>query len=539
MQLKSLLIPCGLLFSTGLFAQNEAPVVSNVSAVKTLIGYTITYDLADAENDNCEVFVRASKDGGKSFIITAASTTGQVGTGITPGTGKTITWNTNPLQEPILGGEMIFKVIADDHVVPTVEEIVAQIDPFKIQDNFNGVYGNNSPANPEHYKQSREFIRDYYEDLGLQTELDTFFSNVPDTLIPVREGINVIATIPGMDKTDSTVIMSGHYDTVEETPGADDNNMSVAVCMEAARVLKGYTFRNNLRFAQWDLEEIGLLGAYYYALSAKSLDTKAVINFDGISIYKEEPNSQSVPTGFDILFPAGYAKAEADSFRGNFITMVTDFKSSSLGTRAVELAPTVTPDLKFIDLSCPDPNCLVATDLRRSDHAPFWDRAVPAIFFTATTEFRTSCYHQPCDTVANLGFSTNVIKLAASLMADKAGIMHAGYGFSAPVSVGINTVEAKKNSVSHPFPNPVDHSCFFELNLLDRADVTISITDLTGRKIDEVKANMNAGNQTLAWTPSRSLPHGNYVASVSINGAFLQSFQLTVNIDPDRLNHNH
>lgn len=534
------MIAAGLLTGNALLAQNQLPVLSGVSVLKTLTGYTINFDLADAENEACEVFVRASVDGGKTFTVKPLAATGDVGAGITPGAGKSISWTSMPINPPFVQGEIRFRIMADDGYRPSLQEIASKIDPARIQQNFMGVYGNNSPANPEHYKQSREFIRDYYQNLGLQTELDTFFSNVPDTILPVREGINVYATIQGMDQGDSTVIMSGHYDTVEETPGADDNNMSVAVCMEAARVLKDYTFRNSLKFAQWDLEEIGLLGAYYYALSTKSLGTKAVINFDGISIYKEEPGSQSVPTGFDLLFPAGYAKAEADSFRGNFITLITDFKSSGLNTRAVELAPEVSPELKYIDLSCPDPNCLVATDLRRSDHAPFWDRGVPAIFLTATTEFRSSCYHQPCDTVADLGFSSKVIQLAASLMADKAGIIHAGSVESEAVGTGIKSVSASSvGTVSIPFPNPIDHSCFFELSLNKAALVEVQVVDLNGRAIDKVSAKLDAGNQTLAWTPSRSLAKGTYVAQVSINGTPVNSFQLSVDIDPGKLNHQH
>lgn len=535
---NSLLLTSSLFLSTLLSAQNEAPVVSNVIAAKTVSGYTINYSLFDVENDASEVFIRASLDGGKSYTTKATSTSGDVGPGISTGSGKSITWVSNPLLETP-GQTIIFKVIADDGINPTVQEIVDQFDFNLIYQNFLGIYGNNSPANPAHYQQSREYIRDYYVNQGLQTELDTFFSNIPDTILPAREGINVYATIQGMDQSDSTILMTGHYDTVEDTPGADDNNMSVAMCMEAARVLKGYTFRNNLKFAQWDLEEIGLLGAYYYAMSAKSADTKAVINFDGVSIYKEEANSQMVPTGFDVLFPAAYEKAEADSFRGNFITLITDAKSSNLGTRAVELAPQVTPTLKFIDISCPDPSCLIATDLRRSDHAPFWDRAVPAIFLTATTEFRSSCYHQPCDTVINLDFSTKVIQLASALMADKAGIMHAGFSLSQPLGTGVKEINLKSNVVQQPFPNPVDHSCFFNFTLTDKSEISLNIVDLSGRKIDEVKATLAAGEQTLAWTPSRTLAHGNYVAQVLINGQLYKSFQLTVNIDPDRLNHGH
>jgi hypothetical protein len=536
---KILLSALGLAAVHTALAQNSLPVVQNVTAVKTLTGYTITYDLSDEENESCEVFLRASLDGGRTYNLRPVVVTGDVGQVVNPGTGKTINWQLGLEQLTDTAGEIRFRVVADDGYRPTLQEMSARIDSARIMDNFMKVYGNNSPADSAHYEQSRNNIRDHYESLGLLTELDTFFTELPDTILPVREGINVYGTIQGLDRGDSTILMTGHYDTVESTPGADDNNMSVAVCMEAARVLKDYTFRYNLKFANWDLEEIGLLGAYYYAFSDKSLGTGAVINFDGISVYKEEPGSQMVPTGFDLLFPAAYAKAEADSFRGNFITLITDAKSTALGTRAVELAPEVSPALKYIDLSCPDPSCLIATDLRRSDHAPFWDRGVPSIFLTATTEFRSSCYHQPCDTVASLAFSHKVIRLAAALMADKGGVMHAGKGESQALNTGIgktgNEVAVK---LRQPYPNPVEQSCFFEISLPVASEVRIEITDLQGRKVDQViSRKMPAGDHTIAWVPDKGIADGNYIAHVFVGDGFRKACQLSVALDPERLHH--
>ncbi len=531
-----------LLCTTVAFSQsNTKPVVYNVQGEKTATGFRVTYGLYDEENEPCHVYLRASLDGGETFDIIPIITTGDVRAGVTNGTDKTIEWQLALTSLPGVTDNIVFKVIADDGHEIDIKEIAGKFSQQRILDNFKQVYGNNSPADPAHYEQSRNKIFSHYNEIdGVTATLDTFFTNVPDTIFPVREGINVYGTIQGLARPDSTVLMTGHYDTVEDTPGADDNAMSVAVCMEAATILKDYEFRSNIRFANWDLEEIGLLGAYYYALSPQSIGTKSVINFDGITSYSEEPNSQSVPTGFNILFPEAYAKAEADEFRGNFIAMITDIKSVQLNNQAVELAPVVAPTLKYVELTCPDPNCLVATDLRRSDHSPFWDRAIPAIFFTSSTEFRTDCYHQPCDTAINLEYSTRVIQLAASLVAKQAGIMHAGSDVSEPLVLSIEKAEELSVELSTPYPNPVKHSLFFDIKSSKPTTFTGQVFDLNGKLVDTLeKRNIPSGKHTVAWVPSRSLPTGIYTVSVVIDGT-PQTHRVMVDIDQNQMHtHSH
>ena len=44
-------------------------------------------------------------------------------------------------------------------------------------------------------------------------------------------------------------------------------------------------------------------------------------------------------------------------------------------------------------------------DLLRSDHAPFWRQAIPALFMTDTADFRYPYYHTEADTIDKLDFS--------------------------------------------------------------------------------------------------------------------------------------
>src|SRR5262245_30989011 len=53
-----------------------------------------------------------------------------------------------------------------------------------------------------------------------------------------RNVSNIVSELPGERKKDEIVILGAHYDTVETTPGADDNASAVAVLIETARLLR-------------------------------------------------------------------------------------------------------------------------------------------------------------------------------------------------------------------------------------------------------------------------------------------------------------
>lgn len=77
---------------------------------------------------------------------------------------------------------------------------------------------------------------------------------------------NTIAEIPGSDLKDEVVMLGGHMDSWHGGTGATDNAAGVAVCMEAARLIKaaGLQPRRTIRVALWSGEEQGLFGSRAY-----------------------------------------------------------------------------------------------------------------------------------------------------------------------------------------------------------------------------------------------------------------------------------
>ena len=97
---------------------NQAPFVSNVEVKQTDIDHVlIRYDVAEADGDKVKISLRVSDDGGKTFNVPATKLAGDVGPGISSGTGKEIVWTIDddiPLHK--LGENYVIGVVADDLV---------------------------------------------------------------------------------------------------------------------------------------------------------------------------------------------------------------------------------------------------------------------------------------------------------------------------------------------------------------------------------------------------------------------------------------
>lgn len=99
------------------------PEVTNITVAQRTDGSKIIdihYDLADANNDPCEISVAVSDDNGATFAITPTSTllSGDIGPDIMPGTGKHIVWQAGSEEEDYDGDQYIVKVTADDGTNP-------------------------------------------------------------------------------------------------------------------------------------------------------------------------------------------------------------------------------------------------------------------------------------------------------------------------------------------------------------------------------------------------------------------------------------
>lgn len=107
----------GSFVSSSAFAlDTDDAVVTNVSAVQNDAARTvaITYDLSDDTTTNLTVALDISEDNGISWTVTDSSVTGAIGTGVSTGTGKTITWDAGTDFDGQFQTDMLVRVRATD-----------------------------------------------------------------------------------------------------------------------------------------------------------------------------------------------------------------------------------------------------------------------------------------------------------------------------------------------------------------------------------------------------------------------------------------
>ncbi len=237
-------------------------------------------------------------------------------------------------------------------------------------------------------------------------------------------GINVLGFRMGTTAPNEVVLVGAHYDHIPDCMGADDNATGVAASLEVARILADAPTQRSLGIACWDQEELGLIGstAFVQIGLGEAQAVHTYFNYDMIGITRNEPNSQQVPLGLDAIFPEQYAKVQANEFRGDFITLIADELAATpseafVGHADARGLPHIEIVLSAV-LKLSDP----VSDLRRSDHAPFWYADIPAVFLTDTAELRHDNYH--CigteDTPDDLdfAFATKVVAASVGAVAD-------------------------------------------------------------------------------------------------------------------------
>jgi len=208
-------------------------------------------------------------------------------------------------------------------------------------------------------------------------------------------GVNVLGVREGTIEPQRRVLVGAHYDHIPGCPGADDNASGVAATLETARVLAQRDYPRTLVVACWDEEERGLIGAEAYVdrevAAGRTFDV--FFNFEMVGYYTDEPDTQRFPAGFELLFRESVAELEENDYRGDFIALIGDELASewigALDGYGDRIGMPAIP-IEVMTVLKDNPSL---SDLRRSDHAPFWLADIPAIMITDTSEFRYDAYH--------------------------------------------------------------------------------------------------------------------------------------------------
>ena len=202
---------------------------------------------------------------------------------------------------------------------------------------------------------------------------------------------NVIADSAG-GRSDRTVVVGAHLDSVLEGPGINDNGSGSAAILETALQMAELEIspRNAVRFAFWGAEESGLIGSNHYVASLTKSELKDIalyLNFDMIGstnyvrfVYDGDGSA------FGLKGPNGSGHIEE--------TFTDYFSSEGLASDPTEFSG-------------------------RSDYQAFINAGIPAGgLFTGAEGVKTAeqaavyggeagvaydpCYHQACDDISNI-----------------------------------------------------------------------------------------------------------------------------------------
>lgn len=207
-----------------------------------------------------------------------------------------------------------------------------------------------------------------------------------------QEHCNWQIEIAGKRPRLAPILVGAHYDTVPGSPGADDNSSGLAVLLVLAELLNLSQPRRSVHLVAFDLEEYGLVGSKTCASAWKAAGRSLylMLSLEMLGYFSDEERSQRYPLpALSRLYPD----------TGNFIALIgnasTIPKMMSL-KRQLKKSGAPCQWLPVINKG----NSLPAT--RRSDHAPFWDEAYPALLVTDTADLRNPHYHKPSDRIETL-----------------------------------------------------------------------------------------------------------------------------------------
>jgi len=221
---------------------------------------------------------------------------------------------------------------------------------------------------------------------------------------------NIVGTLTGTTCPEKTLIVGAHYDGVSASPAADDDASGVAAVLEVARVLSAQPLQASVDFAAFSFEEAGLVGSRQMAAAAELADREllGLINFDMIAYTCDEPGCQDYPEGIPPPRPTG-----------DFVAVIGNTASHSLLESFTSASASAVPDLIEFPLEVAG-NGETLLDVRRADHAPFWDHGYQALFVTDTADLRNPNYHLPTDELGtlNLQFAADTANAAAATVVE-------------------------------------------------------------------------------------------------------------------------
>jgi len=297
---------------------------------------------------------------------------------------------------------------------PFFHSLIESISESRILAHLQALEGVRDPeTTPKATQAALSYLQGQMEGFGLEVERQAV------DLPKAAPYPNLIARSKNKAPEQGLLVIGAHYDTVADSPGADDNASSLAILLELARLFAPMQGRLALEFVAFSLEESGFLGSKSYLKKARAQvrPIRGAIILECVGYTDVRPGAQRTPPGLPVALPD----------RGDFIGLLGNEAASPIKEAFESAARESVPDLPVISLLVPNAG-KAFPDTRRSDHVPFWDRGLPAVMLTDTAEFRNPHYHQRSDRIdtLDLAFITRVTRALCACVIDFAALQPRG-----------------------------------------------------------------------------------------------------------------
>ncbi len=229
----------------------------------------------------------------------------------------------------------------------------------------------------------------------LKSYLYTVFekTNLDVDLLPWKNkglsGENIEATLEGRNNNSGVFVICAHYDSVDISPGADDDGSGVSIVLMLADILSDYVFNSTIKFVLFSGEEQGLFGSQSYVekISEENINITGVLNLDGV----------------------GYASTLED---GSIIRHYANPESSWMQEISKNISKKY---VKYIGLEI-----LTFPHVTFSDHQSFVEKGYAASYFLENS--LNPFYHTSEDRSENMNFTylSKVCRLSMGLLVSMA-----------------------------------------------------------------------------------------------------------------------
>lgn len=269
------------------------------------------------------------------------------------------------LAQPLPGSQPRSELqIAPQHLRSHVETLSITFHPRNFQ-------------NPANLEKTAAYIRAHFQRAG---------GRVSDQLVETQRGrYRNITAVFGAGKGRKYVI-GAHYDSHDETPGADDNASGVAGLLELATLLGRHGSDREIELVAWTLEEPPFfageeMGSFIHAAALKKSGQaiEGAISLEMIGYFSDTWGSQEYPLpGMQFIY----------SPRGNFIAVVGRRADSEL-IKHLKQGMQGRTELPVYSMSAPED----MPGIGLSDQLNYWKHGFTAVMITDTAFERNQEYH--------------------------------------------------------------------------------------------------------------------------------------------------